>query len=269
MANATYLDPTCPSPGPASSPQSTLLAFHGSGSNGTVHTVQLARLARHLKPYFNIVSCEAPFPSAAGPGVLPFFDGCGPFKRWIPPHEKHTSERIKNGGVSGDMSPEVESLIKSTVQDVRQSGSRVVGLIGFSQGTRVVAGLLKGAEIRQKLGRQEEDWLDFRFALSVCGSYPPPLIPPSITKLLSSVEEGERKKIMEEKVRMPTLHLQGKQDEWEWAGKMLIEGVYEMGEGMTKVMECEMAHFYPVLQEENEGIRDWVLDTWRTLEEKR
>jgi predicted esterase len=36
----------------------TILAFHGSGSNGTVHTVQLARLARLLKEHFEIVSME-------------------------------------------------------------------------------------------------------------------------------------------------------------------------------------------------------------------
>lgn len=36
----------------------TLLAFHGSGSNATVHTVQLARLSRFIKNDFNIESLE-------------------------------------------------------------------------------------------------------------------------------------------------------------------------------------------------------------------
>lgn len=36
----------------------TLLAFHGSGSNATIHTVQLARLNRVLKEHFNIESLE-------------------------------------------------------------------------------------------------------------------------------------------------------------------------------------------------------------------
>ena len=36
----------------------TILAFHGSGSNATIHTVQLARLNRVLKEHFNVESLE-------------------------------------------------------------------------------------------------------------------------------------------------------------------------------------------------------------------
>ena len=36
----------------------TLLAFHGSGSNSTVHTVQLARLMRTIKSEFEVESME-------------------------------------------------------------------------------------------------------------------------------------------------------------------------------------------------------------------
>jgi hypothetical protein len=39
----------------------SILAFHGSGSTGTVHTVQLARLNRHLKFDFEFVSLEGVF----------------------------------------------------------------------------------------------------------------------------------------------------------------------------------------------------------------
>jgi hypothetical protein len=36
----------------------TLLAFHGSGSNATIHTVQLARLMRVIKGHFEVESME-------------------------------------------------------------------------------------------------------------------------------------------------------------------------------------------------------------------
>jgi hypothetical protein len=36
----------------------TILAFHGSGSNATIHTVQLARLTRLLKDHFDFVTLE-------------------------------------------------------------------------------------------------------------------------------------------------------------------------------------------------------------------
>jgi hypothetical protein len=42
-------------------PKPTLLAFHGSGSNGMVHTVQLARLSKHLRPHFDIISLDGTY----------------------------------------------------------------------------------------------------------------------------------------------------------------------------------------------------------------
>lgn len=49
----------------------TLLAFHGSGSNATVHMVQLARLTRVIKPYFDIESLEGTcICTILTPGVL-------------------------------------------------------------------------------------------------------------------------------------------------------------------------------------------------------
>jgi hypothetical protein len=47
----------------------TLLTFHGSGSNDTIHSIQLARLTRFLRAHFEIESLsgksnafKAPFP---------------------------------------------------------------------------------------------------------------------------------------------------------------------------------------------------------------
>ncbi|KAJ4361929.1 hypothetical protein N0V83_010870 [Neocucurbitaria cava] len=225
--NSTYMSPSTPPKGAGSGEpiKPTLLAFHGSGSNATVHTVQLARLMRAIKPYFNVESLEAPFPSPAGPGVLPFFDGCGPFKRWLPPTEKVSIESMRSGTSTSTLSPEVESLVRSTIQKIRsEGGGRVVGLIGFSQGTKVVAGLLKGCEIRRALlassasspsseDLEDSSWLDFDFALSVCGSYPPPLIPSCATDLLAKStalgSEQEKKELLEGKIGIPTFHVQG------------------------------------------------------------
>lgn len=166
------------------------------------------------------------------------------------------------------MPPEVESVIREEVQKIQAEGSKVVGLIGFSQGTRVVAGLLKGAEIVNKVGgggkkNNSTDWLSsIAFGISVCGSYPPPLIPASASALLSELPPAERQAIEESKIEIPTLHAQGKQDEWAWAGKLLIDGVYEVEEGKSVVLELEMGHHYPVQAENSERIRDWAVDTY-------
>ncbi|KAG9190878.1 hypothetical protein G6011_08966 [Alternaria panax] len=241
----------------------TLLAFHGSGSNATVHTVQLARLMRVIKGHFEVESLEAPFPSQPGPGILPFFEGCGPFKRWVLPTV--TISEMKAGNSTNAMSTEVEDLVRTTIQRINSSGGKVVGLIGFSQGTKVVAGLLKGCEMRRALAGKGVDvshseYLDFAFGLSVCGSYPPPLIPPSITAALqeAGISEEEREELLTKKIGLPAFHVQGLQDEWNWAGQGLIDGWYELGEGRSVVRYWEQGHLYPVKPEESQEIGDWM-----------
>jgi predicted esterase len=255
----------------------TLLAFHGSGSNSTVHTVQLARLSRHLRKDFEIESMEAPFPSPAGPGVLPFFEGMGPYKRWLPPSEKLSLDGMKDGSGMRVMPEEVEELVRSTIQRIRSQGGSVVGLIGFSQGTKIVAGLLRGCEIRRALASEEHrqavwketDWCDFSFALSVCGSYPPPLTPRQALHLITESELSKEEKFELEtrKIQIPTLHVQGTEDEWKWTGKLLIEQCYEVTEGKSEVCEHEGGHHYPQKTETTEEIVEWVHNAWERAKE--
>lgn len=170
------------------------------------------------------------------------------------------------------MAPEVEEIVRETVQRVRSSGSRVVGLIGFSQGTRVVAGLLQACEIRRALGIQGEDWCDFEFGLSVCPSYPPPIIPPSIAKALSesSLSAEEQKSLVAKKIEVPSLIVIGKKDEWNWAGQAMIEKHYVVQEGSSsELMECDNGHVYPVLPEESEKMGQWMVEVLKKSEEGR
>ncbi|KAF3006745.1 hypothetical protein E8E13_009807 [Curvularia kusanoi] len=258
--------------GTGNSTKPTLIAFHGSGSNATIHTVQLARLNRVLKDHFTIESLEAPFPSPAGPGILPFFDGCGPFARWLPPSEKVTIEVMKAGTSTTELSKEVERLVRDTVQRINTNGGRVVGLIGFSQGTKVVAGLLRASQLRKELGSKGEDWLaSFHFALSVCESYPPPLLPPSLLKLpeIASKSEEEKEELLRKKISAPVLHIQGEQDEWKWAGDAMISGHYELGEGKSIAEKWDMGHHYPQKVEESERMRDWLVEQLRVLDDTK
>ncbi|KAH6004799.1 hypothetical protein HBI83_192140 [Parastagonospora nodorum] len=70
--NPTYITtaehPQSSSPGPI---KPTLLAFHGSGSNATVHTVQLARLMRLLRPHFDRLLSPPPPPPPPPPSHPP------------------------------------------------------------------------------------------------------------------------------------------------------------------------------------------------------
>jgi hypothetical protein len=177
-----------------------------------------------------------------------------------------TISDMKTGNSTNAMAPEVEDLVRTAVQRINSSGGKVVGLIGFSQGTKVVAGLLKGCEMRRALAEKGAqiaglEYMDFAFGLSVCGSYPPPLIPPSVITALEAagLDEGERKKLLAKKITSPAFHVQGLQDEWIWAGQGLIDGWYEVGEGRSVVRQWEQGHLYPVKPEESQEIGDWML----------
>jgi hypothetical protein len=182
----------------------------------------------------------------------------------MPPGETVSIEAMRAGSSTSSLAPEVESLVKSTVQRIRSSGGRVIGLIGFSQGTKVVAGLLRASEIRKNLGSQEEEWCDFKFGVSVCASYVPGLVPGSVKRLM---KEGED--VWGEKIKSPTFHVQGKQDEWLWAGQGLIERHYEEGEGMSEVVQWDIGHHYPVEAEHSERMAEWMVGVLRDVEGER
>lgn len=266
-------------------PKPTLLAFHGSGSNATIHSVQLARLVRVIKPYFDIESVEAPFPSPAGPGILPFFEGCGPYKRWLPPTEKISLEAMRAGSSTATMSPEVEAVVGSAVARVRKAGGDVVGLIGFSQGTKVVAGLLRGWEIGRELavarrgGEQEGEGDEYdqsplpnpHFGIQICPSYPPPLVPASVLSALDSstqLSPEQKTALLERKIKIPTFHVIGSNDEWIWAGKSMVGNHFEVGEGMSVAQEWDIGHHYPVAPEDSEKIGEWMREVMRKVEEE-
>jgi len=211
----------------------------------------------------------APYTSDPGPGVLPFFAGCDPFKRWVLPKEKAAESSTEEDEASSAMQEPVETLVRSTIQSIKEKGGTVAGLIGFSQGTRIVAGLLKGAEIAARLRAEGNEagelaWLDFAFALSVCGSFPPPLLPAAASAALaaSSLPADAQEALLSAKIAIPTYHVQGVSDEWAWAGKLLIENTFDVGDGKSVVMEAEMGHHYPSVPEETAKLRDWIVDVY-------
>jgi hypothetical protein len=170
---------------------------------------------------------------------------------------------MKRGDSTDEMPGEVEEVVKEAVRRIRSQGGKVVGLIGFSQGTKVVAGLLKGTEIVRQMREKGDsveglEWCDFSFGLSVCGSYPPPLFPPSVVSALSSSSTSSE--MLKSKISSPAFHVQGLQDEWHWAGQGLIGNWYEVAEGKSEVRAWEMGHHYPVKPEESEEIGAWMVE---------
>lgn len=86
--------------------------------------------------------------------------------------------------------------------------------------------------------------------------------------VLDKVPVEEREKAWEKKIYSPAFMVQGSQDEWNWAGKGLIDRHYEVGEGKGVMVEWDMGHHYPVQAEESERIAGWMKGVLKELVER-
>lgn len=126
-----------------------IACFHGGGSKGAIYEVQCSQLAGLLKNDFQFVFFDGPFESGPGPGVLPAFRDYKPFRSWF---KKDGSEIEQSDGSGYDISGRdgVERVWK--LMEAAGPGGEWVGVMGFSQGTRITGGLLLDQQRRTAFG---------------------------------------------------------------------------------------------------------------------
>jgi len=126
-----------------------IACFHGGGSNGEIYRQQCAQLERLLEPEFRLVFFDAPFERSPGPGVLPAFRDYGPFRSWFT--QDDTGTEVPDGSGYDRIGRDGVERVLDLME--RQGGTEDwVGAMGFSQGTRVVGGLLRDQQRREILG---------------------------------------------------------------------------------------------------------------------
>ena len=178
-----------------------ILCLHGGGTNATILKIQLRRLVSALREHFALVYVTAPLESGPGPGVLPAFADCGPYYKWMAPE----------GEDQGPLQLKVRALLKSTMSE---DGGQFVGVLGFSQGARMAAGLLADQE------QGEDDGMPkWKFGVLLCGSYPPASLTATrntTPKTNGHVQRDEHGQIREpyagEMIGVPSVHMRGLQD---------------------------------------------------------
>ncbi|KUJ21327.1 uncharacterized protein LY89DRAFT_609880 [Mollisia scopiformis] len=195
-----------------------ILCLHGSGVNATIFQFQTATLQHLLSKTFTFIFLDGPFETRAGPGVLPFFDGCEPFFRW-------KSKSDDNVFATEEVEDEVRTLIRETLK----TRDDWVGILGFSQGGRMAAGLLAEQERREEVG-EEEEGAGFKFGVFVMTPEPP------MTGLV--YEEG-----VEVRIQSPSVLVSGKKDFWYESSKRMREKYFE--EETSKLVEFDVDHRMP------------------------
>jgi len=204
-----------------------------------IFNIQTIRIQRALSSTFEFIFIDAPFESPPGPGVLPVFEGCGPFYRWT----KSLWTKLGEDG----MPDATRKLIDETVR-LRGGYGRVVGILGFSQGAKLAAGLLLEQQLRGKEG--------FKFGVCLMGVTPP---------LTSNSLKAEDKKVL---ITVPSVHVVGLDDPWLSEGRKLYDEHFDWR--TARKMEFQVEHRLPIVEAETQMIADEILRLYReTREGKR
>jgi len=211
--------------GAPSSAKPAILCLHGGGTNATIFSVQTIRIRRVLDSQFEFVFLDAPFESGPGPGVHPVFEGCDPYFRWLS-ELRHVEKPDKT-----------RDLLHDCFEKQRQKDGRgFVGVLGFSQGARVAAGLL----LEQQLGKPEVGTGEgLSFGILMNGTCPP---------LISGFSDLERK----EKIHFPTLSVIGTQDPWREDGRRLYSEHCDKDHAV--LLEFDIGHRLPILEQDTAKI---------------
>jgi predicted esterase len=211
-------------------PLPRILCLHGAGSSGSIFWVQTRKIRQALKNEFDFVFLDAPFPSAAGPGMFPVYHESGPFFRWHCDRSSADYFDITEAEVKQEQEA-VRQLLLSRLHDNGGNSdvASFVGIMAFSQGARVATGLLlhlleaEGLRLLPKL----------QFAVICCGTYPPLIVhdAPSPEKELGQKElVGGEKRITAtdgKKVTIASLHLHGSRDPWRPESERLQEECFD------------------------------------------
>ncbi|KAF5238274.1 hypothetical protein FAUST_5641 [Fusarium austroamericanum] len=208
-----------------------LLCLHGGGASSRIMRAQFAKLESALSNRFQLVYLEAPLDSAPGPGVLPYFENCGPYSCWVSDDKTLAPE---------DKIMEEENAIAYIKSFMVQHGP-FAGILGFSQGARATASIL----IEQQ---QRPFTHDNLFGVFFCGTFPP---------FVSETPE----------IQIPTVHIQGLTDPYLEESEMLLNHCTK--QSVRRVIKFDGGHHMPTSLGVTRQIADVISMVHRTTNRKK
>lgn len=233
-------------PAPPKAPRA-LLCVHGAGCSPAIFRVQLSKLRAALREDFEFVYATAPFPSAPGPGILPTFEGLGPYYTWFEGSPSGAAAKGDNSNSNdSNSSPTVHDHLAAVHEPVRRAIAEwqtqnpsipIVGTVSFSEGALVTALLLW----QQQMGRIP--WLPvMQVAMFICCWYQHE----ATQYMREEVGCGGDGGIDGEKLVIRgvlSLHLQGRDDFALAGSKMVVAQHFVPGE--AQVLEFAGRHHFP------------------------
>lgn len=232
-------------------PKGRVLCLHGAGSSAIIFKLQIRHITQRLQDQFDFVFLDAPFESNPGPDILPFFDGCDPFYSW------ETGE---------DDEPAAWNRIRQVIREALEADNRLskersslkTGILGFSEGASLVAGLLKQQSFEVTKGNLSELGCYFDFAILFS-----PVYYLGNSTFIEQTPSLHRE-FIQHKVDVPSLHIYGLSDPVLHLVKGVISGFVE---DKRATMCLEMSHTLPSQVGEIERVVDAIKEMWSHVAE--
>ncbi|KAF1983008.1 hypothetical protein K402DRAFT_303207, partial [Aulographum hederae CBS 113979] len=239
-----------------------IACFHGGGSNAQIYQWQCARLADLLKDLFDFVYLDAPFTCGPGPGVLPTFADCTPFRSWF--NYTGTDRQLITGSGWDDTDTSGVDRVADILYEEGKDDDAPewIGVLAFSQGTRIAGGLLLDQQMRAAAGKPART--HFKFGVLCMGSFAPLLSETTTSEdhpnftATSPSSSTTKEHYKRHPITIPTLHLHGLRDDQLNNGRVQKKTYYE--EGKARGVEINYHHAMPWFQWDLEVLAEAVRD---------
>ncbi|KAG5655104.1 hypothetical protein KAF25_000227 [Fusarium avenaceum] len=231
-----------------------ILCLHGAGTNATIFSLQARTIIRCLKHKFRFIFVNAPFESLPGPGVIPTFAEIRPYLRW------HCDEAaIKEFDVSPEVVDNERQLVRSMLSEQIEKEATgpslgIVGVMAFSQGTRVATGLCLDPAFGSSI----------RFAILIAGTYPALRLQPSTSRISDPVPACNSIKHQHRHLQIASIHVQGTMDPWGPESARLLKECWSRE--LATIIKFHGAHQVPTSKKDAQAVAEAVLKCWITVE---
>ncbi|KAK2855662.1 hypothetical protein FQN49_004969 [Arthroderma sp. PD_2] len=213
----------------SSDPLPAILCLHGAGTNAAIFQLQAHMIVERLKGRFRFIFLDAPFESSPGPGVLSTYGDLKPYLWW---HCDATATK------QFDIDMEEVQRRRQKVRDLlvfHLEKDNIVGVMSFSQGTRVATGLC----LDDELGGQ------IKFAILISATFP-------------ELPVGEN--CQHRCLRIPSVHVQGLSDPWAAEGTRLRVTYYDSDQ--ATVVQFAGGHTVPMARRDVDRVIKAISQAW-------
>lgn len=224
-----------------------ILMLHGDGTNADIFKFQTTKIRHLLRSHYDFVFVNGPVRSRAGPGVIPFFRGWGPFRCWLKDNTRGSIEE-RAQRLEADRAVVADALSKALTEVT----ASVVGVMGFSFGACVAAALLQRTQrLRGSVNgiayERVKACSDLEFGVFLMG------LPPSLN--FEGQEDHDSLKI-----RLPTIHVHGLRDPWLEDSRMLLEDYCDGRNEDNYTFEFDVGHEINFTDQQHRSLVDAILD---------